>query len=55
MTVATMPPLGKVLTADEIARFVARVAYPTSREPNRVVATRRARNQGRCRPRRGRA
>jgi len=27
---ATMPPLGKVLTADEIARFVARVAYPTS-------------------------
>ena len=27
---ATMPPLGKVLTADEVARFVARVAYPTS-------------------------
>ncbi|EID79948.1 hypothetical protein W59_10584 [Rhodococcus opacus RKJ300 = JCM 13270] len=25
-----MPPLGKILTADEIARFVARVAYPTS-------------------------
>ena len=28
--VATTPPLGKILTADEIARFVARVAYPTS-------------------------
>ncbi|WP_225857953.1 hypothetical protein [Rhodococcus wratislaviensis] len=27
---ATTPPLGKILTADEIARFVARVAYPTS-------------------------
>ena len=26
---ATTPPLGKILTADEIARFVARVAYPT--------------------------
>jgi hypothetical protein len=27
---ATTPPLGKILTVDEIARFVARVAYPTS-------------------------
>jgi len=27
---ATRPPLGKILTADEIARFVARVAYPIS-------------------------
>ncbi|RYF54653.1 MAG: hypothetical protein EOO27_23135 [Comamonadaceae bacterium] len=27
---ATTPPLGKILTADEVARFVARVAYPTS-------------------------
>ncbi|WP_241031901.1 hypothetical protein [Rhodococcus koreensis] len=27
---ATTPPLGKILPADEIARFVARVAYPTS-------------------------
>ncbi|CAG7589121.1 hypothetical protein ACVH9Z_23675 [Rhodococcus opacus] len=27
---ATTPPLGKILTADEITRFVARVAYPTS-------------------------
>jgi len=27
---ATTPPLGKILTADEIARSVARVAYPTS-------------------------
>ncbi|QZS52656.1 hypothetical protein [Rhodococcus opacus] len=26
----TRPPLGKILTADEIARFVARVAYSTS-------------------------
>ncbi|PBC47502.1 hypothetical protein [Rhodococcus sp. ACPA1] len=26
---ATTPPLGKILTADEITRFVARVAYPT--------------------------
>ncbi|KXX61080.1 hypothetical protein [Rhodococcus sp. LB1] len=26
----TTPPLGKILTADEVARFVARVAYPTS-------------------------
>ena len=25
---ATTPPLGKILTADEIARFVARVGYP---------------------------
>ena len=27
---ASTLPLGKILTADEIARFVARVAYPTS-------------------------
>ncbi|WP_249343809.1 hypothetical protein R1X32_02780 (plasmid) [Rhodococcus opacus] len=27
---ATTPPFGKILTADEVARFVARVAYPTS-------------------------
>ncbi|MDV7090315.1 hypothetical protein GXW84_19430 [Rhodococcus sp. IEGM 248] len=26
----TTSPLGKILTADEVARFVARVAYPTS-------------------------
>lgn len=25
---ATTPPLGKILTVDEIARFVARVGYP---------------------------
>jgi hypothetical protein len=28
-TGAATTPLGKILTADEIARFVARVAYPT--------------------------
>jgi len=27
---ATTPPLGKILTAVEVARFVARVAYPAS-------------------------
>ncbi|AII11485.1 hypothetical protein [Rhodococcus opacus] len=27
---ALTPPLGRILTADEVARFVARVAYPTS-------------------------
>ncbi|UZG60392.1 hypothetical protein [Rhodococcus opacus] len=27
---ASTPLLGKILTADEVARFVARVAYPTS-------------------------
>ena len=27
---ATTPPLGKILTAEEITRFVACVAYPTS-------------------------
>ncbi|WP_237727117.1 hypothetical protein [Rhodococcus jostii] len=27
---AATPPLGEILTADEIARSVARVAYPTS-------------------------
>ncbi|MFF2111534.1 hypothetical protein [Rhodococcus koreensis] len=27
---ATTPPLGKILTTDEIARFMAGVAYPTS-------------------------
>ena len=26
---ATAPPLGRILSADEVARFAARVAYPT--------------------------
>ncbi|WP_237724076.1 MULTISPECIES: hypothetical protein [unclassified Rhodococcus (in: high G+C Gram-positive bacteria)] len=35
---ATTPPLGKILTADETARLVARVAYPTSPLVNEELA-----------------